>query len=264
MQRIQKIIKNKLEVSKLSGKTKTLSFILVGLLTISLTILSGCSSQKVSVEDPKSHDKAAKEEAWPIGTDPGDSRMKLISGNVRYVSGNLQEKDLSEAKRKDLSENGQKPFAIVLTCSDSRVAPELVLDQGLGDIFVVRTAGNVVDPITIGSIEYGVEHLHTPLIMVLGHEKCGAVKAAVEAGDEKVEGNLGVIIEKIRPSVQKAKAAGVTGVDLPEKAADENIKAVAKELEEQSPIIKDAVKKGYVKIVGVKYDLDNGKFSPVK
>ncbi|HWI55307.1 MAG TPA: carbonic anhydrase, partial [Desulfobacteria bacterium] len=213
-------------MSKLSSKIKTLRFILTGLLIIALTVLAGCSAKKASVEEPKSHESAAKEEAWPEGTDPGDSKMKLISGNVRYVSGKLQAKDLSAAKRKDLSENGQKPFAIVLTCSDSRVPPELVLDQGLGDIFVVRTAGNVVDPIAIGSIEYGVEHLHAPLIMVLGHEKCGAVKATVEAGDKKVEGNLGAIVDKIRPSVLKAKAAGATGVDLPEKAADENVKAV--------------------------------------
>ncbi len=250
-------------MSKLPGKIKSLRFILVGMLIVILAVLTGCSPKKAAVEEPTIHDSAAKVE-WSEAVDPGDSKMKLISGNVRYVSGKLKAKDLSATKRKDLSENGQKPFAIVLTCSDSRVSPELILDQGLGDLFVIRTAGNVVDPIAIGSIEYAVEHLHTPLIMVLGHEQCGAVKAAIEAGEGKVEGNLGAIVEKIRPSVEKAKAAGATGVDLPEKATEENVKAVVKELEEKSPIIRDALGQGTLQIIGAKYDLDEGRYSSIR
>jgi len=98
--------------------------------------------------------------------------MKLIDGNKRFVSGEQVKKDLGESRRQELTK-GQKPFATVLSCSDSRVSPEIIFDQGLGDIFVVRVAGNVVEPTTLGSIEYGVAHLHTPLLVILGHDRAG-------------------------------------------------------------------------------------------
>src|SRR5512140_1143168 len=102
----------------------------------------------------------------------GDEALqKLMDGNKRYVEGKLASKDLGDTKRKELLK-GQKPFAIVVTCSDSRVPPELLFDQGLGDVFVIRVAGNVVDPIALGSIEYGAEHLNSPLLVILGHSNC--------------------------------------------------------------------------------------------
>ena len=118
----------------------------------------------------------------------------------------LPRKILATSKRKELTK-GQKPFAIVITCSDSRVPPELLFDQGLGDIFVVRVAGNVVDPIALGSIEYGAEHLNSPLLFILGHTKCGAVGATLEAKG-KPEGNIGAIVKKIQPAVATAKKKG--------------------------------------------------------
>src|SRR5947209_2306854 len=121
-----------------------------------------------------------------------EGAIKLLKeGNGRFAQGKLAAKDTG-ANRRALLAKGQHPFAVVLTCADSRVAPELVFDQGLGDLFVLRVAGNITDPFTLGSIEYAVEHLHTPLIVVLGHENCGAVAAALT----KVEfpGNLGTLI----------------------------------------------------------------------
>lgn len=228
------------------------------LLIITMAVFAGCAV--ANNEQPKEHsgtsEKAGEEKH--IGPSAEEAKAKLVAGNERYVSGQLEAKDLSEAKRQELAEKGQKPFAIILTCSDSRVPPELLFNQGLGDIFVIRTAGNVVDPIAIGSIEYGVEHLKAPLLVVLGHEKCGAVKATIEAGDAAVEGNIGAIVEKIRPSVKKVKAAGITGVNLPEAAANENVKEVMEQLD-QSPVIKELVEKGELTVMGAKYHLGSGQ-----
>ena len=140
------------------------------------------------------------------GIEPGQEALtKLIDGNKRFVSGELVKKDIGESRRQELIK-GQQLFAMVLSCSDSRVSPEIIFDQGLGDIFVVRVAGNVVEPTSLGSIEYGVEHLHTPLLVILGHESCGAVTAALET-EGKPEGNIGAILKKIMPAVRTARKA---------------------------------------------------------
>lgn len=181
--------------------------------------------------------------------------QKLIDGNKRFVTGQFSLKNLGDARREELVK-GQKPFAVILTCSDSRVPPEHIFDQGLGDLFVVRNAGNVVDPVTLGSIEYAVEHLLAPLVVVLGHDYCGAVKAAVDGGE--APGSIGAIIAKLLPSVEKAKATGATGHDLYELAADENIKATLAEIKE-SPIIEHFLEGGKVTLKGAKYFLKTGE-----
>jgi carbonic anhydrase len=122
----------------------------------------------------------------------------LKDGNARFVSGNLAPKDHYTEDRLKLSE-GQHPFAVVLCCSDSRVAPEILFDQQLGDLFVIRNAGNVVDEDVLGSIEYAVEHLESPLVVVLGHSSCGAVTAACQG--EELPGHLVDIAKHIRPSI---------------------------------------------------------------
>jgi len=128
-----------------------------------------------------------------------DEALKmLLDGNVRFVQGKQESKKLGDDRRKELAK-GQNPIAIILSCSDSRVPPEHIFNQGLGDIFVVRVAGNVADPIELGSIEYGAEHLNVPLVVVLGHKFCGAVKATVAGG--KPEGNIEAIVKKINPAV---------------------------------------------------------------
>ena len=184
-----------------------------------------------------------------------ETLKNLLDGNQRFISGKLSQKDLA-VRRTELVK-GQAPGAVVLSCSDSRVPPELIFDQGLGDVFVVRVAGNVADPVTLGSIEYAVEHLHVPLVIVMGHDKCGAVKATVDGG--KPEGNIRAIVAKIAPAVRKAKAAGKKGDELLDAAIMENVKAVTASLTRDSKIIKHLVDKKKVKIVPAKYSIATGK-----
>lgn len=196
------------------------------------------------------------------GSEKDESLTKLMDGNQRFVSGSLAQKDLSDAKRKELTK-GQKPFAIVLTCSDSRVSPELLFDQGLGDIFVIRVAGNVVDPIAIGSIEYAAEHLHSPLLIVLGHEKCGAVTATLETKGEP-EGNIGAIVKKIMPAAKTAKKKGGTKDEILEIAIKENVKNTSKEIMKKSKIISHLVHEGKLKIVAGEYSLQTGNVEMIE
>lgn len=196
-------------------------------------------------------------EHHPVQAGPSaDEALKqLLDSNQHCVTGKLVQHDIV-TRRSELVK-GQHPSAVVLSCSDSRVPPELIFDQGLGDIFVVRVAGNVVDGVTLGSIEYAVEHLNTPLIIVMGHDKCGAVSAAVQGGAP--EGNIGSIVAKIAPSVNKAKAAGKKGDDLLDAAIIENVRSVTANLTKDSTIIKHLVEEKKVKIVPAKYNLVSGK-----
>ena len=180
----------------------------------------------------------------------------LVEGNRRFVSGKLARKDLGRDKREDLLANGQHPFAVVVTCSDSRVPPELLFDQALGDLFVIRVAGNVLDSVSLGSVEYAVDHLHTPLVVVLGHENCGAVHAAVEGGE--APGSIGAITALIQPSVDKARAMGLDGHELCGKAEDENIRATLEDLK-QSPVVSHLVAGGRLTLVGAKYFIGSGE-----
>lgn len=186
---------------------------------------------------------------------------RLMEGNIRCSVGQPAQKMLDENFRRELAK-GQRPYAVVVACSDSRVAPEIVFDENLGQIFVVRTAGNVVDSVALGSIEYAVEHLHVPLIMVMGHESCGAVKATVDHKG-KPEGNVGTIVKKISPAVKKAKAAGKKGDDLVHASTIENVRLVAADIKKKSPVIRKEVAVGKVKIVGGYYSISAGKVENV-
>ena len=179
---------------------------------------------------------------------------ELIAGNARFTSGQMTHQHMGPARRAELVK-GQKPFAVILTCADSRVPPEVLFDQGLGDIFVVRNAGNVVDPVSLGSIEYAVDHLHCPLVVVLGHDKCGAIGAAVEGGE--THGAIGAIMEKIARAVKAAKATGATGAALVEETADANIKTSVADIK-ASKIIQHLIEEGKVSVIGAKYDLASG------
>ncbi|MFA5077575.1 MAG: carbonic anhydrase [Candidatus Micrarchaeia archaeon] len=177
---------------------------------------------------------------------------KLLEGNMRFRSQPAQ-KDLAKMRAETL--DGQAPYAIVLTCSDSRVPPEHIFDAGIGAIFVIRNAGNVADKVALGSIEYAAEHLHTPLLVVMGHEKCGAVKAAWELPEgQHAEGNIADIVKKIEKSVKKMKKKGK---DI-EDAARENVKNQMKTILRKSAICKKLVEEGKLKIVGAKYKLSDG------
>ena len=177
---------------------------------------------------------------------------RLMAGNNRYVTAKQTHPDQTPERRIELRA-GQNPFAVILGCADSRVPPEVIFDQGLGDLFVVRVAGNILDDIVLASLEYAVIHLRTPLIMVLGHSKCGAVGATVTDG--KQEGHLFRIISAIQPALEKAK--GRPG-DLIENTAKANAKMVAEQLECSGVHFNKLVKAGKLMVVAAYYDLVSG------
>jgi len=198
---------------------------------------------------------------------------RLLEGNSRFAAGNLNEyilhlaHEVDPTRRKELG-TGQQPFAVVLTCSDSRVAPELIFDQGLGDVFVIRTAGNVPDPVALGSIEYGVEHLKSPLLVVLGHTKCGAATATLDYTIALAQGkpqhtgpsNIGAIVNHILPSAETAYQK--YRANVPEAVhftVQENVVSVHKDILEKSPVLKKSVEEGKLSIVNAVYDIDSGK-----
>jgi carbonic anhydrase len=180
-----------------------------------------------------------------------------MAGNARFVSGKTRSHDVVALRRKLSS--SQSPNAIILSCSDSRVGPELIFDQSLGDLFVVRTAGNVADPVALGSMEYAVEHLHSSLLVVLGHQKCGAVNAAC-SGEKMPSANLQAIVDKIDPAVALANSHAKAD-DLVEAAIKENVHQSAKDVLANSAILREAVDSGKLRVVEAEYELDTGKVS---
>jgi carbonic anhydrase len=184
--------------------------------------------------------------------------QRLIAGNERYVAGTATHPDQTIERRAEVAK-GQSPFAIVLTCSDSRVAPEILLDQGLGDLFVIRNAGNILDDHVIGSMEYAVEHLHVPLVLVVGHEKCGAISAAVAGGE--ASGHIHSLVEAIEPVVKQVK--NLPG-DPVENVVRANAQRIAETLTRSEPILKEAVNKGKLLVVPARYDLVTGHLEILK
>lgn len=176
-----------------------------------------------------------------------------MAGNQRFMAGNSEHPNQSLGRIKEISRE-QKPMAIILTCSDSRLAPEIIFDQGLGDLFVVRTAGHCLDNALLGSIEYAVLHLNTPLLIVLGHKRCGAVAAAV--GGEDCAGHINDIVGYILLAVDKS--AGGDEAGRLDKAVRANVARTAKKLQTSEAVISELVNKDKLKIVGAYYDLDTG------
>src|SRR5215471_17328988 len=162
-------------------------------------------------------------------TPPGlEALQRLKAGNARFAADQPSKRDVSKARRAEVAK-GQKPFAVVLACADSRVAPELIFDQGLGDIFVLRVAGNISEPAVRGSIEFAIQYVNTPLIVVLGHESCGAVKAAIDGS--KFDGNLGWLVQRIEP-----------GKDLPKDAKEALAKGVKNNAVRQAQLLSEQSK----------------------
>jgi carbonic anhydrase len=188
---------------------------------------------------------------------PDDALAKLVEGNARFASSpQLCEADL--AGRRASVANGQSPWATILTCSDSRVTPELIFGGvGLGELFVARNAGNIADTDTMGTIEYGAEHLGSPLIVVMGHQKCGAVSAACEVVEKHtvLPGSIGPMVEAIVPA---AKAVQGKPGDFIDNAVRENARRTAAKIGKQSKIVEELVHRGKVKVVYARYDLTSG------
>jgi carbonic anhydrase len=185
---------------------------------------------------------------------------KLMEGNMRFVQGLFQSRNLLDLRR-TLSQ-GQQPEAAVLCCSDSRVPAEIIFDQTLGDLFVVRTAGLVLDPTSIGSLEYAVAHLHVPLLVIKGHEGCGAVTATVEH-PEAAEHHIGAIVEQIMPAAAQARQTGKNGRELIEATTDIHLTSLEETLLRVSPIIREAVEAGRLEILVAKYFLNTGQVQPL-
>jgi carbonic anhydrase len=181
----------------------------------------------------------------------GQALKLLLEGNQRFIAGKMEHPNQTPARRVETAK-GQHPFAAVLACSDSRSAPEIVFDRGLGDIFVARVAGNVADQVVIESLDYSVKHLGVRVVMVLGHRRCGAVIAAVEGHEEP--GDVGPMLRELRPAVEATK--GQPG-DPVENAVRENVKLVMRKVA-TSGELSAMVKSGELKIVGGIYDLDTG------
>jgi carbonic anhydrase len=178
---------------------------------------------------------------------------RLKQGNQRYVTSTTVCHDDWTAKRTALVQN-QRPFAIIVSCSDSRVPPEIVFDQTLGALFVVRVAGNVVDDFAIGSIEYGVTVLGANLVLVLGHSNCGAVDAALKG--LKFDNHIQSVLTAIQPAVNATK--GESG-NLLEKATKVNVRNVEEKLKRSKPVLANLIEKGTLQIIGGYYDLESGK-----
>jgi carbonic anhydrase len=213
---------------------------------------------------------------------PAEAINRLKDGNGRYTSGNPQPDESSQerahmatnsyenagmtflgmtaeqaAKRRAELAKSQHPFAIIVSCSDSRVPPEMVFDEGLGDLFVLRVAGNVINDESLGSIEYAVDHLAVRLIVVLGHQRCGAVKAAKDtiAANGKAPAHIESLVQAIRPAVE-----ATTKADL-EATVEANVKDVVQALRSSTPILKPKVDSGQVHVAGAYYSLDTGSVS---
>lgn len=215
-------------------RKKCFSFMLCAALISALT----CCANSGGTSEPERIKVSSAEEAL----------KELEEGNEQFISGNTAK------LRADLQENGQTPYAVIITCSDSRVAPEVLFNTTMGELFTIRTAGNVVDQFEIGSVEYGAEHLGAPLIVVMGHSNCGAVSAAVSG---EAEGFIQNIIDEIMPSVEAAKKTETDEDAVSALAEDLNIQHTIQKLR-TSTILSQLESEGKIKIIGAKYDIKDG------
>ena len=186
-----------------------------------------------------------------VTADSALAELKL--GNKHHAQHRYLHPHETVSRQRQLA-SAQHPHAEILSCADSRVPPEIIFDQGLGDLFVVRVAGNVATDAELGSLEYGAEHLHIALIVVLGHENCGAVTAAVQGG--AVEGHIATLVDLIKPAVEKSR--GLPG-DPVANAVRINVEMVVKQLRSSTPILSELVAQGKLKIVGGVYSLETGE-----
>jgi carbonic anhydrase len=188
---------------------------------------------------------------------PAEGALEALRlGNVRFTSGQVRQPHRNADRRQEVT-SGQSPFAVVLTCSDSRLPPEIIFDQGIGDLFVVRTAGHVLDDVALGSIEYAVKELNVPLILVLGHQRCTVVSAAVQ-GDQIASlapRALDGIREALKPVVDRARA--MQG-DVLNNAIDENVRLTVDQLKTSEPVLAGEVEAGRLAIIGARYTLTSG------
>lgn len=236
-----------------------------GFLGLALLLLAGAGISRGNEKAPpqapaKEHGTAAPaaHSAPHAGTalKPDAIFTLLREGNERFIAGTLKHPNLTADRRTATALEGQTPIATILSCSDSRVPLEFIFDRGLGDLFVVRVAGNVADTIEIGTIEYGVGHLGTPVLIVLGHTKCGAVTAAVKGGE--LPGLIPALIDDIKPAALKAKSAGGTEASQITAAIRANVFQSIADILKRSKSVREMFNSGKLEIIGGVYDIEHG------
>jgi carbonic anhydrase len=195
--------------------------------------------------------------AWPLlpaaaRASDEDALERLLAGNQRFVQQKPQAPNQSLQRLQETAQT-QRPFAIILSCADSRVPPEILFDVGIGDLFDVRVAGNIVTPEVLGSLEYAAVELGTALIVVLGHERCGAVTAAVRG--KSLPGKMDTLVAAIKPALNRVQRSAK---DVVETAVVANVQYQVYAMKRQSAVLADLVAKRQLKIVGARYDLDQG------
>jgi carbonic anhydrase len=193
------------------------------------------------------------------GISPDQALSQLKEGNGRYTVGASKHPNQDPQRRKETAEKGQKPYATILSCSDSRVPVEILFDSGIGDLFIVRVAGNVADVDEIGSIEYGIDHLGTPVLLVLGHTHCGAITAVAKKAE--VHGSIPELVANAEPAVARAKAANPQmNIDaMIEEAVKENAWQSIEDTFVRSEAVRKRVREGKLKVVAAIYDIESGK-----
>ena len=205
---------------------------------------------------PAAHGGASEDIALEVT--PTEALSTLMRGNARFVKGLMSHPNQTGVRREETAKNGQKPIVSILSCSDSRVPLEVLFDAGVGDVFVIRIAGNIADKTEIGSLEYGVGHLGTPLLIVMGHSKCGAVTAVVKKAH--VGGSIPSLIDNIAPAVAKAvkENPGIAEDQLVVKSIKANVWQSVEDIFKTSEEIRMLVREGKLKVVGALYDIETG------
>jgi carbonic anhydrase len=209
--------------------------------------------------EPRAEPRAAEAISEDAAPTPESALKRLQEGNQRWTDGRPRNPNTDDQRMRAQAEGGQTPFAAVLTCADSRIPVERAFDCGVGDVFNVRVAGNIAGDHETGSLEYGAEHLKVPLLVVMGHTRCGAVSAA--ATDAKVEGSIGTLIKAIDPAVERARLQNpsLKGKDLVPAAIKENVWQSVFVLIKSSPIVRERIAHGELRVVGAVYDVASGQ-----
>lgn len=217
---------------------------------------SGTSSAPTTPSAPATATVPATMTAVPSGvvTEPARAIQLLQAGNARYVTGFSINQDVGAARKQDLVPL-QTPFAVILSCSDSRVPPEILFDQSLGNLFVVRDAGNVIDPAVLGSVQYGVDRLRAPLVVVVGHEGCSTVGTAL--GATPVPFAISSVLDQIRPAIRTARSTATTGEALFNATVQQNAQNSAAQVR-NSALLAPLVKSGKLQVVAAEYSANSG------
>jgi carbonic anhydrase len=244
------------QINGFAGRRNFLKLLGIGGASIAATAAASkiiLGNEEGFAEKPPTEKQATTDKPKKQSVSPQEALTRMVEGNKRFVEGKRLSPNQSKARLLETAV-AQYPFAAILGCADSRVPAEMVFDQGLGDLFVVRVAGNIASQTAIGSLEFSTAVLGAQLIVVLGHSQCGAVKAAVKG--DPLPGRIGVFVEEIKPAVETVRLK--TG-DLENNSIIANVQYQAQQLAESSTIIGGLVKEGKLKIVGATYDLASGK-----